>query len=63
MEVITILEIIMLFLYTYYLLRKYAAKEVSIGIKTLVYFSWVISFSIVILVPLDVQNVYSYFTY
>lgn len=54
MELITIVEIIVLLIFTYYLLRKYAAKEVTLGIKILVYFAWFLSFSIVILVPLDV---------
>ena len=57
MEFFTWLEIIFLALFTGCLLYKYAAKEVGLGIKLLVYFSWFLSFSVVIILPLDIQNV------
>ncbi len=57
MNLITIVEILILAVFTFLLLHRFTAKEVNLGIKVLVYFSWFLSFSVVILVPLDVQNV------
>ena len=54
MEFFTYIEIVFLALLTGYLLHKYAAKDVSFGIKLIVYFSWFLSFSVVIIVPLDI---------
>ena len=57
MKIYDIFELIFLVLFTLILLRRFASVQISIGIKLLVYFSWALSFSIVILVPVDVFNV------
>ena len=57
MEFLTLIEVLILVVFTFLTLRRFAAKQVNIGIKVVVYFAWFLSFSVVILVPLDVQNV------
>ena len=57
MQFTTILEICVLAFVTFALLYRFAAKNVSIGLRVLVYLSWFLSFSVVILVPMDLQNV------
>ena len=53
----TLAEILILVIATAFLLRRYAAKNISKHILIIVYFTWLLSFGIVILVPLDVLNV------
>ena len=54
MEFLTLIEVLILVVFTFLTLRRFAAKQVNLGIKVLVYFAWFLSFSVVILVPLDV---------
>lgn len=52
-------ETILLLLYIYYLVWEYSAKDVPLYVKVLTYFSWLMTFSIVLILPIDISNVYS----
>ena len=57
MEIYDYFELIFLIFFTLILLYRYASIKTPIGIKLVVFFAWALSFSIVILVPVDVFNV------
>lgn len=54
---LTIIEIIVLVIYVGYLVFEYASKDVPGYIKFLTFISWVISFSIVFIIPHDIYYV------
>ncbi|KRX05262.1 hypothetical protein PPERSA_00563 [Pseudocohnilembus persalinus] len=54
MELITIIELVSFLLCVAYLVYYYSIKSISLHIKLLTYFSWVISFGFLFIVPLDV---------
>jgi len=57
MDIYDNFELVFLIIFTLYLLRKFASPQIPCSIQLLVYFSWALSFSVVILVPVDVYNV------
>lgn len=57
MQIITILEVLAIFITTLYLLNHYAAKDVPLYVKILVFIGWFSSFVNIVLVPLDVYYV------
>ncbi|CAD8058048.1 unnamed protein product [Paramecium sonneborni] len=48
------IEGILLLVYVFYLVWDYSAKEVPFYIKALTYFSWILTFSIVLVLPIDI---------
>ncbi|CAD8049363.1 unnamed protein product [Paramecium primaurelia] len=48
------IEGILLIVYVFYLVWDYSAKEVPFYIKALTYFSWILTFSIVLVLPIDI---------
>lgn len=57
MEIISILICAGILLIVAYLVYFYADKSVKIHIKLLTYFSWLLSFGFVFLVPIDIYFV------
>jgi hypothetical protein len=57
MEILLIIEIILLILVVGYMTYEYSMKSVSIYIKLIVLFSWIVSFSYLNIVPLDIYYV------
>ena len=55
--IIYTIETLLLLCYIYYLVWEYSAKDVPFYIKTLTYFSWLLTFSIVLILPIDITNV------
>ena len=58
--IIYTIETLLLLCYIYYLVWEYSAKDVPFYIKTLTYFSWLLTFSIVLILPIDITNVKLY---
>lgn len=52
--IIVALQIVGALLYVAYLIHQYSLAQVSGAVRTLVYFTWLASFSIVVLLPYDV---------
>lgn len=46
-----------LFIYVVYLIWEYSAKDVPLYIKILTFISWILTFSIVLVLPIDIANV------
>lgn len=65
MELFSIIELVTILLGVAYLVYYYAQKKVGLHIKALAYFSWLLAFGFVFLVPLDVYFVknYRYYSY
>lgn len=49
-----IIQLILTFLYVYYLIRQYSLPQVSHTVKALVYLTWLFCFIIVVLLPYDI---------
>ncbi|CAD8085596.1 unnamed protein product [Paramecium primaurelia] len=45
-----------LFIYVVYLIWEYSAKDVPLYIKILTFISWILTFSIVLVLPIDIAN-------
>lgn len=58
MFLLTIIEVLIVFFVTAYLLYKYAAREVPYYVFFLVYITWLLCFCVVALLPLDVFYVF-----
>jgi len=54
MELFIFLEILSIFLLALFLLNRYAARSISLVIKSLVFIPWFLCFLVIILVPMDV---------
>ena len=54
--IIVAIQIILALLYVAYLIYRYAMAEVSPVVKTLVFFTWLLSFIIVVLLPYDIYH-------
>lgn len=52
-----IIEIIVLMVYIAHLVKEYTAREVPTYVIVLVYISWLLSFGIVTILPLDIYYV------
>ena len=52
--IIVAIQIVVALLYVAYLIHQYSLPQVNAVIKALVYFTWLASFSIVVLLPYDV---------
>jgi hypothetical protein len=57
MDLFSLLELIVLLLILALLVYEYAAKDVALYVKILVYVSWLLSFGFLFIVPLDVYVV------
>lgn len=57
MEILLIIEIILLILTVGYMTYEYSMKSVSIYVKIVVLLSWIVSFSYLCIVPLDIYYV------
>ena len=53
---IIIVQMIAAFLYVAYLIHQYALPQVIPAVKIMVYFTWLASFSIVVLLPVDIYH-------
>lgn len=51
------LESLALFLFVLYLVYEYSSKDVAFHIKLLTFISWIFSFSIVVILPIDIYFV------
>ena len=54
MEFFVIFQLILTFLYVYYLIYQYSLPQVSLHVKILVYLTWLFCFIIVVLLPYDI---------
>ena len=54
MYYLTLIEIIVITLYSAYLIQSYCAKEVNFLVKGMALISWLINFVLLILLPLDI---------
>lgn len=52
-----VFELVVFLVYVGYLLREYAVRRIAWHIKLLVYASWLICFSFILILPIDVFNV------
>ncbi len=52
---IVVVQIVLMLLYVAYLIYQYALPQVPPAVKVLVYLSWLLSFSIVIILPYDIH--------
>lgn len=57
MKIVSIFEIVIMFFYIAYLVYNYSRKDINKGIKITVFFSWILSFGFIILLPLDIYYV------
>ena len=53
---IVIVQMIAALLYVAYLIHQYALPQVTPAVKIMVYFTWLASFSIVVLLPFDIYH-------
>lgn len=53
---IVVLQIVIALLYVAYLIYQYSMLEVNPVVKILVYLTWLLSFSIVVLLPYDIYH-------
>lgn len=53
---IVVVQMIAALLYVAYLIHQYALPQVSPAVKIMVYFTWLASFSIVVLLPFDIYH-------
>ena len=53
----TAIESIFLFVFVLYLVYEYSSKYVPFYIKFLTFISWILSFSVVIILPIDIYFV------
>lgn len=53
---ILIVQMISALLYVAYLIHQYALPQVTPAVKIMVYFTWLASFSIVVLLPFDIYH-------
>lgn len=58
MLILLIIESLFLVAYLWYVIHSHAAKNVNLYVKALTLISWLISFSLIIIVPLDIYKVY-----
>lgn len=49
-----IIQLVLTFLYVYYLIYQYSLPQVSLVVKSLVYLTWLFCFIIVVLLPYDI---------
>jgi len=49
-----IVQLVLTFLYVYWLIHKYSMPQVSLQVKVLVYLTWLFCFIIVVLLPYDI---------
>jgi len=54
MLILLIIESLFLIAYLWYIIHSHASKAVSYYVKTLTLISWLISFSLIIILPLDI---------
>lgn len=54
MLILLIIESLFLIAYLWYIIHSHASKTVSYYVKTLTLISWLISFSLIIILPLDI---------
>lgn len=57
MLILLIIESLFLIAYLWYIIHSHASKAVSYYVKTLTLISWLISFSLIIILPLDIYQV------
>lgn len=50
-----------LLIYVIYLIWEYSAKDVPLYIKILTFISWILTFSIVLVLPIDIANVFKFY--
>ena len=63
-DIIISVEVLVFLLCVAYLLYKYSEKSVPFYVKISVYITWILCFSIIILLPLDIYYViFNYYTY
>jgi hypothetical protein len=55
-SVLVAVQIVLALLYVAYLIHRYAMAEVTPAVKILVYLTWLLSFSIVVLLPYDIYH-------
>lgn len=48
------MQLILTFLYVFYLIYQYSLPQVSVQVKILVYLTWLFCFVIVVLLPYDI---------
>jgi len=53
---IIVAQIVLTLLYVAYLIYQYSMVQVSLVVKVMVYLSWLLSFSIVIILPYDIHS-------
>ncbi len=51
------MEFLVLFILVGYLVYEYSAKRVPLYVKLVCYFSWLTSFGIIVVIPLDIYFV------
>jgi len=51
---VSLLEILILFVYLLFLMNRYASKTVPLYVKLICVFSWMLSFSLIIVLPLEI---------
>ena len=57
MLILLIIESLFLIAYLWYIIHTHASKDVTFYVKTLTLVSWLISFSLIIILPLDIYKV------
>ena len=55
--VLTTVESILFLIFVFYLVHEYSSKEVPFYIKLLTFISWILSFAVVIILPIDIYFV------
>ena len=53
--IIVVAQIVLMLLYVAYLIYQYALPQVLPAVKIMVYLSWLLSFSIVVILPYDIH--------
>jgi hypothetical protein len=61
MLAIIIIESFLLVLYICYVIYSYSAKDVPFYVKLLALLSWLLSFSLIIILPLEIYFVIKYY--
>ena len=57
MEILSLIELLGILCFIGYLVHEYSMKKIHIGVKAIVFISWLISLGFIFILPLDIYFV------